>query len=146
MAEKAQNPVMRFGVFEVNLRAGELRKHGLRVRVPGQAFRVLTILLERPGEVITRDELRNYLWPAETFVDFEHSVNSAIKKLREALSDSANNPRYIETVPRVGYRFIAPLGASQPVPELADLHPNAPEPDRRAVPRTQIPRAFVLIA
>jgi TolB-like protein/DNA-binding winged helix-turn-helix (wHTH) protein/Tfp pilus assembly protein PilF len=111
MAEQTQKPVVRFGVFEASLLSGELRKHGLLIRVPGQPFKILAIFLERPGEVITRDELRRSLWPAETFVDFEHSLNSAIKKLRESLGDSAENPRYIETLPRVGYRFIAPVNA-----------------------------------
>lgn len=111
MAEQTQKPVVRFGVFEASLLSGELRKHGLLIRVPGQPFKILAIFLERPGEVITRDELRKSLWPAETFVDFEHSLNSAIKKLRESLGDSAENPRYIETLPRVGYRFIAPVNA-----------------------------------
>ena len=111
MSEQTQRPAVRFGVFEVNFQSGELRKHGLLIRVPGQPFKILALLLERPGEVVTRDELRRSLWSAETFVDFEHSLNSAIKKLREALGDSAENPRYIETLPRVGYRFIAPVQA-----------------------------------
>src|ERR1017187_2496109 len=99
MAEQIQNPVVRFGVFEARLSSGELRKRGLPIRVPGQPFKILAILLEQPGEVVTRDELRSRLWSAETFVDFEHSLNSAIKKLRQALGDSAENPRYIETLP-----------------------------------------------
>jgi len=111
MSEQTQRPVVRFGVFEVNILSGELRKNGLLIRVPGQPFKILALLLERPGEVVTRDELRRSLWSAETFVDFEHSLNSAIKKLREALGDSAENPRYIETLPRVGHRFIAPVQA-----------------------------------
>ncbi len=119
MAEQTQKPVVRFGVFEASLLSGELRKHGLLIRVPAQPFKILAIFLDRPGEVITRDELRKSLWPAETFVDFEHSLNSAVKKLRESLGDSAENPRYIETLPRVGYRFIAPVNAG-------DLEP--PEP------------------
>jgi len=101
--------VLRFGVFQVNLAARELRKHGVRIRLPGQPFCILSILLEKPGEVITREEIRRRLWSSDTFVDFEHSLNSAIKKLRAALGDSPENSRYIETVPRVGYRFIAPV-------------------------------------
>ena len=101
--------VLRFGVFQVNLAARELRKHGLRIRLPGQPFCILSILLEKPGEVITREEIRGRLWSSDTFVDFEHSLNSAIKKLRAALGDSPENSRYIETVPRMGYRFIAPV-------------------------------------
>ncbi len=101
--------VIRFGVFQVNLAARELRKHGVRVRLPGQPFCILSMLLERPGEIVTREEMRQRLWPSDTFVDFEHSLNSAIKKLRAALGDTPENSRYIETVPRVGYRFIAPV-------------------------------------
>lgn len=122
VAEKKQlspNRVLRFGVFHVNLAAREVCKHGVRIRLPGQPFHILSVLLEKPGEVITREELRQKLWSFETFVDFEHSLNSAIKKLRAALNDSAENSRYIETVPRVGYRFIAPvqeISATEPAP------------------------------
>lgn len=101
--------VLRFGVFEVNLPARELRKHGVRVRLPGQPYSILTMLLEKPGEIITREEMRTKLWASDTFVDFEHGLNSCIKKLRAALSDTPENSHYIETVPRVGYRFIAPV-------------------------------------
>ncbi len=99
----------RFGVFEVDLRSGEVRKNGLKVRLTGQPFQVLTVLLERPGEVVTREELQKSLWPADTFVDFDHSLNTAINKIREALGDSAESPRFVETMPRRGYRFIAPV-------------------------------------
>jgi TolB-like protein/DNA-binding winged helix-turn-helix (wHTH) protein/Flp pilus assembly protein TadD len=98
---------LRFGVFEVDLRAGELRKHGMRLRLQEQPFQVLAILLERPGETVTREELRNRLWTAETFVDFDHGVNKAINRIRDALGDSATSPRFVETVARRGYRFIA---------------------------------------
>jgi DNA-binding winged helix-turn-helix (wHTH) protein/tetratricopeptide (TPR) repeat protein len=101
--------ILRFGVFEVNVRAGELRKQGVRIKLQEQPFHVLTVLLQRPGEVVTREELRNQNWPADTFVDFDNSLNTAINKLREALGDSADNPRFIETLPRRGYRFIAPV-------------------------------------
>src|ERR1700728_4810776 len=109
MPQEGNRPVLRFGVFEANLPAQELRKHGTRVRLRGQPFCILSMLLEKPGEVVTRDEMRQQLWPADTFVDFEHSLNTAIKKLRAVLGDSPDNSRYIETIPRVGYRFIAPL-------------------------------------
>jgi len=99
--------ILRFGVFEVDARAGELRKQGKRIKVQEQPFQVLTVLLRRPGEVVTREELRNQNWPPDTFVDFDNSLNTAINKLREALGDSADNPRFIETLPRRGYRFIA---------------------------------------
>ena len=113
--------VLRFGVFQVNLAARELRKHGVRIRLPGQPFCILSILVEKPGEVITREEIRRRLWSSDTFVDFEHSLNSAIKKLRAALGDSPENSRYIETVPRVGYRFIAPVEqVSVTAPTVAD--------------------------
>src|ERR1700680_2126582 len=109
--------VIRFDVFEVDLRAGELRREGRIVRLQEQPFRVLSLLLERPGEVVTRNELRQNLWPADTFVDFEHGLNSAVARLRVALRDSADRPRFIETVDKRGYRFISPL--DPPPPEIA---------------------------
>jgi len=101
--------VVRFGVFEADLQAGELRKQGVRIKLQDQPFAVLRLLIDRPGEIVTRDELQKKLWSADTFVDFDRSVNKAINKLREALDDSADNPRFIETVPKRGYRFIAPV-------------------------------------
>ena len=112
MALEARSPaILRFGVFEVDVRAGELRKQGVRIKLQEQPFHVLTVLLQRPGEVLSREELRNQNWPPDTFVDFDNSLNTAINKLREALGDSADNPRFIETLPRRGYRFIAPVSA-----------------------------------
>lgn len=108
-SEAHDRSVTRFGVFEVDLRSRELRKNGLKARLTGQPFDVLTMLLDRPGDVVTREEIRNRLWPADTFVDFDHSLNTAINKIREALEDSAENPRFVETLPRRGYRFIAPV-------------------------------------
>src|SRR5947207_378481 len=99
----------RFGVFEVALRAAQLRKHGVRIKLQEQPFQILSLLLEHPGEVVTRDELREKLWPAHTFVDFDRSLNKAMTKLRAALGDSADSPRYVETIPRHGYRFLAPV-------------------------------------
>src|SRR5215472_8770564 len=107
--DNTSSTVLHFGVFEVDLRAGELRKQGKRIKVQEQPFHVLTVLLRHPGEVVTREELRNQNWPPDTFVDFDNSLNTAINKLREALGDSADNPRFIETLPRRGYRFIAPV-------------------------------------
>src|SRR5271165_4143896 len=101
--------VARFGVFELDLNAGELRKGGVKLRLQGQPYQVLTMLLERAGDVVTREELRQKLWPSDTFVDFDHSLNTAINKVREALGDSASSPRYVETLARRGYRFIAPV-------------------------------------
>ena len=112
---EASNPIrVRFGVFEADLRTGELRKHGLRVRLQEQPFQVLALLLERHGETVTRDELRNRLWTADTFVDFDHGLNKAINKIREALGDSAASPRFVETVARRGYRFLADVTVVDP--------------------------------
>jgi Tol biopolymer transport system component/DNA-binding winged helix-turn-helix (wHTH) protein len=100
---------LRFSSFEVDLRTGELRKHGIKIKLQDQPFQILVLLLEKPGEIVTREQLRDRLWPADTFVDFDHSLNSAIKKLRQALSDDPDTPLFIETLPRRGYRFIAPM-------------------------------------
>lgn len=104
----SQKPALiRFGVFEADLESRELRKHGRRVRLQDQPFAILAVLLGRPGAIVTREELREKLWPADTFVDFDHSLNTAINKIREVLGDSASSPRFVETVARRGYRFLA---------------------------------------
>jgi DNA-binding winged helix-turn-helix (wHTH) protein len=103
------NRIARFGIFELDLNTGELRKGGVKLRLQGQPVQVLTLLLERAGDVVTREELREKLWASDTFVDFDHSLNTAINKVREALGDSASTPRYVETLARRGYRFIAPV-------------------------------------
>src|ERR1700716_2371666 len=108
-ASNLSSRVIRFGVFEADLSAGELRKHGLRLKLSEQPFQILVMLLEKPGNVVSRDELRNRLWPGDTFVDFDHGLNNAVMRLREVLSDSSDTPRFIETLPRRGYRFIAPV-------------------------------------
>jgi len=108
-----KDQVVRFATFEVDLRAGELRKNGLRLKFSGQPLQVLVILLERPGEVVTREELQKRLWP-DTFVDVDHNLNAAINKIRETLGDSAENPRFVETLARRGYRFIAPVEGEEP--------------------------------
>jgi DNA-binding winged helix-turn-helix (wHTH) protein len=100
--------VIRFGIFEVDLQSGELRKAGLKLKLTGQPFQVLAILLEHPGKVVTREDLQKRLWP-DTFVDIDHNLNTAINKIREALDDSAASPRSVETLPRRGYRFIGPI-------------------------------------
>src|SRR5499433_3587982 len=105
------NQVIRFATFEVDLQAQELRKAGLRLKLSGQPFQVLAILLERPGSVVTREELQKRLWP-DTFVDVDHNLNTAINKIREVLGDSSENPRFVETLPRRGYRFIGPITAN----------------------------------
>src|SRR5215472_7327121 len=100
---------VRFGSFELDLHAGELRKDGLRIRLQEQPFQILAMLLENRGSVVTREELQRKLWPSDTFVDFDHSLNRAVNKLREALGDSADHPRFIETLAKRGYRFLAPM-------------------------------------
>ncbi|MGZ7079525.1 MAG: winged helix-turn-helix domain-containing protein, partial [Thermoanaerobaculia bacterium] len=116
--------VARFGIFDLDLHAGELRRSGIRVPLQDQPVRLLAFLLEHAGEVVTREEVRDRLWPAE-FVDFDHSLNTAVRKLRAALDDSADNPRFIETLSRRGYRFIAPVSwnvepATKPVPVVPE--------------------------
>src|SRR5712691_12915740 len=101
--------VLRFDTFELDLRAGELRKRGVKLHLQGQPVQLLAILLQSAGNLVTREELRSQLWPADTFVDFDHSLHNAIGRIREVLGDSAEMPRYIETLPRRGYRFIAPV-------------------------------------
>ena len=119
---------LRFGVFELDLRAGELRKHGLRVRLQEQPFQVLATLLEHPGEVVTREELQRKLWPADTFVDFDHGLNKTINKIREALGDSAESPRFVETVSRRGYRFLAEVRAADAAPVRGPAPATEPHP------------------
>src|SRR5246127_3360811 len=110
MAPQSQLPqFLRFDVFAVDVRAGELRRNEAKLKLQEQPFRVLCALLEHPGELVTREELRSRLWPADTFVDFDHGLNAAIRRLREALGDSAEIPRFVETVARRGYRFIGPI-------------------------------------
>jgi DNA-binding winged helix-turn-helix (wHTH) protein len=129
--------IARFGVFEVDLSAGELRKNGVKLRLQGQPFQVLSVLLERAGQVVTREELQQKLWPSDTFVDFDHSLNTAINKVREALGDSASSPRFVETLARRGYRFIAPVQTD--TPQVA--HQAVPVPTINPVP---VPPSVVL--
>jgi DNA-binding winged helix-turn-helix (wHTH) protein len=132
--------VIRFATFEVDLRAGELRKNGLKLRLSGQPLQVLSILLEQPGAVVTREEMQKRLWP-DTFVDVDHNLNTAINKIREVLSDSAENPRFVETLPRRGYRFIAPVdGAGNGVKP-----PTATTTDTAAPRRWRILGASLLL-
>src|ERR1700720_677157 len=109
--------LVRFGLFEADLRAGELRRNGVKVRLQDLPFRALTLLLTRPGEVITREEFRQSLWPSDVFVDFEQGISSAVMRLRDALGDSADNPIFIATIERRGYRWIGPIRQVEPVPE-----------------------------
>ncbi|MBZ5567234.1 MAG: winged helix-turn-helix domain-containing protein [Acidobacteriia bacterium] len=129
MPPAANARLYRFGIYQADLRSGELRKNGAKLKLQEQPFQVLAMLLERPGEVVTREELRQRLWLADTFVDFDHSLNTAMNKLRDALGDSAANPRFIETLAKRGYRFIAPVQATAAPDEAADSTqrpPNAP--------------------
>ena len=138
------NRITRFGVFELDLSTGELRKSGVRLRLQGQPIQVLTLLLERAGDVVTREELRQKLWASDTFVDFDHSLNTAINKVREALGDSASSPRFVETLARRGYRFMAPVQVPAAVPPAngvriettatAPLPPTTREPIPAAAP------------
>src|SRR6476619_2582158 len=136
---QANNPSgrLRFGVFEVDLRAGELTKRGLRIRLQEQPFQVLAMLLAQPGQLVTREELQKQLW-SQTVVDIDHGLNKAINKIREALGDSAENPRFVETVARRGYRFLADV---TPIDTAADGRPG-PETER-PVPISDSPRVGI---
>jgi len=132
---QANDPLRRlgFGVFEVDLRDGQLTRRGLRLRLQEQPFQVLAMLLEKPGEVVTREELRSRLWP-RTIVDFDHGLNKAISKIREVLGDSVENPRFVETVARRGYRFLADVAVIDTADGQRELAPDAlasPRADRR---------------
>ena len=158
-------PIYRFAEFEANARTGELRQRGERLRLQEQPFQVLIALLERPGDVVTRDELRLRLWPSDTFVDFDHGLNTTINKLREVLGDSASAPRFIETLPRRGYRFLATVESANPEPggvappetneyptvEAKPVEPAAPiatlaPPSPHELPEIHPARATVLFA
>src|SRR6185437_15830121 len=131
---------LRFGTFEIDVPAGELRKSGVKLKLQDQPYQILFILVEYAGEIVTREELREQLWPADTFVDFDHSLNAAVKRLRDALGESAESPVYIETLARRGYRFIPPIQAITPEPSPLDaflrtsrkvrLRPRPEEADR----------------
>jgi TolB-like protein/DNA-binding winged helix-turn-helix (wHTH) protein len=145
-------PPVRFGTFELDLGTGELRKGGVRVHLPEQPLQVLKTLLERPGDLVTREQLRQQLWSADTFVDFDHGLNTAVRRLRDALGDSADLPRFVETLPRRGYRFIAPVAApadvEQPTaspPEIGHRRetPQAPDPPARTTERRLPPPVLV---
>jgi DNA-binding winged helix-turn-helix (wHTH) protein len=150
-ASTSATRILRFDSFELDLRTSELRKSGVRLRLHGQPIQLLAILLQSPGSLVTREELRAQLWPSDTFVDFDHSLNNAILRIREVLGDSAGTPRYIETLPRRGYRFIGqveevatdtPEPPAHPVPSAA-----RPDPVRsRRLRRTLIPSLVILAA
>jgi DNA-binding winged helix-turn-helix (wHTH) protein len=120
--QNGNSQALRFGVFDLDLRTQELRKYGARVKLPPQSFQVLEMLLERPGTLVSREELQKALWPADTFVDFDHGLNNAVKRIRAAIGDSAETPHWIETLPRLGYRFIGPVEIAK------NGHASAPAP------------------
>jgi Tol biopolymer transport system component/DNA-binding winged helix-turn-helix (wHTH) protein len=131
---------IRFASFEADLQTQELKKNGLRLRLPGQSFQILRMLLERPGELVSREELHRALWPSDSFVDFEHGVNAAVNRLREALGDSAEKPSYVETLPRRGYRLIVPVAVDAP-PSLDQPATELPSRRQRVAAK---PRQFIL--
>ena len=134
--DKLPDCLIRFGVFEVDLQTGQLRKHGLKIKLREQPFQILSLLLEHPGQVVNREELQKRLWPADTFVDFDRGLNRAVNQLRDALGDSAENPRFIETFPKRGYRFIATVEADEPA---APAEPAPAEPEHQPAPETRRP-------
>ena len=136
MTSQVSNARLSFGLYEIDLQTGELWKAGFRIKLQGQPFKVLTTLLEKPGQVVTREELQTRLWGKDTVVDFDHSLGTAINKIREALGDSADNPRFIETLARRGYRFIAPVGVVDAVPEVQE---SARSTTRLVVPPARVP-------
>jgi Tol biopolymer transport system component/DNA-binding winged helix-turn-helix (wHTH) protein len=136
VTDSRTNGVVKFGVYEVDPRLAELRRNGVKVKLQEQPFQVLTLLLEKPGEVVSRDDLQKRLWPSDTFVDFDHSLNAAVRRLRDALGDSADNPRFIETLSRRGYRFLAPVNGHAPV---------AVAPPKRHVNRAWLAGAIAIL-
>jgi DNA-binding winged helix-turn-helix (wHTH) protein/Tol biopolymer transport system component len=141
MAISPAQDVLRFGLFELDLAAGLLSRQGTRIRLPQQPMQLLALLLERPGEILTREELRSRLWPSDVFVDFDHGLNKSIQKLREVLGDSASSPRYIETIPRVGYRFIAPVSnGHQALPAPTPAEPPPARGESIPAPRAMQPQ------
>jgi eukaryotic-like serine/threonine-protein kinase len=128
--------MIRFGLFELDLKAGQLTRNGSKLRLPQQPLQLLAVLLERPGEILTREELRQRLWPSDVFVDFDHGLNKSVQKLRDVLGDSATSPRYIETIPRVGYRFIAPVRNGTRPPEFGPVTEIPHQPAEATVPAT----------
>src|SRR5258707_8324123 len=138
MSGDFSSSMIRFGTFELNLQTGELRQRGQKVKLQEQPLQVLAALLERPGEIVTREQLRSKLWPADTFVDFDHSLNAAIKRLRDALGESAEAPIFVETLARRGYLFIAPV--------VQDAAPQSEAPDRVVPAGTATSSAVVKVA
>src|SRR5882762_11107656 len=146
--EKPHSGPILFGAFELDLRTGELRKHGIKIKLQEQPLQILQQLLEHPGEVVTREDLQKRIWPADTFVDFDHGLYSAVQRLRDALSDTAETPRYVETLPRRGYRFIAAVNngnRSEAKVETASVEAPASVVLERPAPRRSL-RIPMLVA
>src|ERR1035438_2490884 len=139
MTDSQPAPRYRFGVFEADAATGELRRKGLRAKLNAQPFQVLFMFLERPGELLTRDEISRGLWPDGTFVDYEHGVNSAVNRIREALGDTAGSPRFVETLARRGYRFVAPVERIGLIEDLAAPASEAPAPVSVTSEATAVP-------
>jgi DNA-binding winged helix-turn-helix (wHTH) protein len=141
MNAETQHRIFRFGSFEADETTGELRKHGVRIKLNLQPFQLLVMLLERPSELVTREEMRHRLWGDDTFVDFDHGLNSAVNKLREALGDSASQPRHIETIPGKGYRYISSVELTQPAIRTSPVPAATTQDDGPALPSDRgIPR------
>src|SRR5262249_22110320 len=144
MEAVTEKRILRFSVFEADLSTRELRKHGARVRLQDQPFQVLALLLQRPGELVTRDQIVKALWPADTCVDYHHSLNTSINKLGEVLNDSASPPRFIETLPKRGYRFLGEVSVVGTAP--AGEKPAEPAPERAAIDQLpEAPRGMVRV-
>ena len=147
MPDENRSQVLRFDVYEADLRAGELRKHGMKLKLSGQPFQVLAILLQRAGDVVTREELQQALWSADTYVDFDHGLNTAINRVRAALGDSGTSPRYVETLARRGYRFIAPVNAEiETKTDVARETPAAEASEELPRPSRALVRALFCLA
>src|SRR5271167_1854169 len=144
----ASPSVVRFGVFEADLHGGELRRGGMKVRIQDLPFRALAVLLSHPNDVVTREELRQALWPDDVFVDFDRGISTAIKRLRDALGDSADNPIFVETIERHGYRWIAPVQGPEFSEEASELSggQGAAAPPPHAPPRGKLIFALPLLA
>src|SRR6201993_5267329 len=143
MSSPSKSNVVRFGVYDFDFQTKELHKQGMRVRLEGQPAAILKILLEKPGELVSREDLQKALWPGDTFVDFEHSLNAAVKRLRAALNDSPEQPRYIETLARRGYRFVAPVGSGVAEGQSENKELVPPEPQAQVAGRHD--RRFLLL-
>src|SRR6476469_10832613 len=147
---------VRLGEFQLYVESGELSGNGTRVRLQIQSFELLKALLERPGQMVSREELRQRLWPGDTFVDFEHGLNAAVRRLREVLGDTADDPKFVETIPRRGYRLVAPIEVPAPAPTpesesmasaaAPDGAPRPPVPDPPPAPRSWIPKIAAVVA